>query len=139
MAHLIAGAAEGGLSAAANAEGLKVLESHVDFMSLFYRHMTACPPHGPFLYYCAMTLVERARYRYSCRLPVLAEQQQSALPGSEEHAMTGLLAALTIPNVLHLIEQRYQTAHLSSWPLLYVPAEVRAADVDALIAKQSEP
>lgn len=148
---------------------LQVLESNVDFMSLLYCHLAACPPHGPFVYYAAMTFVERARRRYTAAAAAASSASATArVPGEQfsddsnhpagiaatrsagedlstspgDYLMDGdgaseVLRALSIPNVLALIDKRYDTRHLSSWPLLYVPAEIRGADVAALMEQQS--
>ncbi|GET87471.1 hypothetical protein, conserved [Leishmania tarentolae] len=124
----------------ADMAGVQVLESSVDFMSLFYCHLTSCPPHGPFAYYAAMTLVRRAERRYGTSGSSSATGADicdtyaswgNAAMGADGAA--ALLGALTIPNVMMLIEKRYDTSHLSNWPLLYVPAEIRSGDVDALL------
>ncbi|KAK7196063.1 hypothetical protein NESM_000540400 [Novymonas esmeraldas] len=118
------------------------LESSVDFMALFYCHLTSCPPHGPFRYYAAMTLVARARRRFGapCSGDRGAEGSSGYASWSVEamgaDGTVAVLRALTVPNVLSLIERRYNTSHLSSWPLLYVPAEIRGTDVDALLLQQ---
>ncbi|KAG5482040.1 hypothetical protein LSCM1_05755 [Leishmania martiniquensis] len=123
--------------------GVQVLESSVDFMSLFYCHLTACPPHGPFVYYTVMTLVRRAKRRYGAIGDPSSSNRVADADVSSGYASwsidamgadgaAAVLRALTIPNVMALIEKRYDTSHLSSWPLLYVPAEIRGADVDAL-------
>ncbi|KAL7700775.1 hypothetical protein N2W54_000733 [Lotmaria passim] len=143
-------------------DALQVLESNVDFMSLFYCHLAACPPHGSFAYYSAMTLVERAKRRYSAAAAAApsshAESNEIAAsvsvsggastaagasaplpPGVypvDGAGASAVLCALSIPNVLALIDKRYDTRHLSSWPLLYVPAEIRGADVAALMQQQ---
>lgn len=131
-----------------DAAGVQVLESSVDFMALLYCHLTACPPHGPFVYYAALTLVERARRRYEAAAPggadiAAASSPEATFASSGVQAMgvdgvAAVLRALTIPNVVALIEKRYDTTHLSSWPLLYVPAEIRGADVDALMQQQAQ-
>lgn len=46
------------------AEALEVLESDVELMTFFYQHTAACPPHGPFRLYSAITFVARARRRF---------------------------------------------------------------------------
>lgn len=43
-----------------------------------------------------------------------------------------VLAALTMPNILALMERYYNTRHLCAWPLLYVPAEIHLDDVTEL-------
>ncbi|KAG5508819.1 hypothetical protein JKF63_05321 [Porcisia hertigi] len=144
--HEAAAAAAGG-GGDSDVAGVHILESSVDFMSLFYCHLTVCPPHGPFVYYTAMTLVRRAMQRYgagggasSPGSDASADVYSSNGSWSSDVMGTGgaaaVLRALTIPNVIALIEKRYDTSHLASWPLLYVPAEIRAADVDALMQRQ---
>ncbi|KPA77993.1 hypothetical protein ABB37_06758 [Leptomonas pyrrhocoris] len=140
----------------ADAAALRILESNVDFMSLLYCHLAACPPHGPFVYYSAMTLVERAKRRYIAAAAVAAGANMNETPSKgvsdaassttsstqpgiypmDGEGASVLLRALTIPNVLALIDKRYDTRHLSGWPLLYVPAEIRAADVAVLTQQQ---
>ncbi|KAG5482564.1 hypothetical protein CUR178_05706 [Leishmania enriettii] len=135
--------------AAADMAGVQVLESSVDFMSLFYCHLTACPPHGPFVYYTAMTLVRRAKRRYGASggassnssatdADVCSGYASCIIDAMGVDGAAAVLRALTIPNVMVLIEKRYDTSHLSNWPLLYVPAEVRGTDVDALM-RQLQP
>ncbi|AYU77695.1 hypothetical protein conserved [Leishmania donovani] len=140
-AHEAADAGSGDVDMA----GVQVLESSVDFMSLFYCHLTSCPPHGPFVYYAAMTLLRRAKRRYgaSGSNSVTGADVCSAYASWSNDAMgsdgaAAVLRALTIPNVMALIEKRYDTSHLSNWPLLYVPAEIRSADVDALIQQRQQ-
>ncbi|CCW71777.1 unnamed protein product [Phytomonas sp. Hart1] len=96
-----------------------IFEQNVKFMTFFYQHLTASPPHGPFRYYAAITLVERAKERFGRR--------RGLRGGASSHSQ--VLTVLTVRNVLALIERKYNTRHLSSWPLLYVPAEVHATDL----------
>ncbi|KPI84971.1 hypothetical protein ABL78_5986 [Leptomonas seymouri] len=139
---------------------LQTLESNVDVMSLLYCHLAACPPHGPFVYYSALTFVERAKRRYTAALPSSttgADVNDAPTGGSsgatslgadsfmqpgihpmDSEGTSAVLLALTIPNVLALIDKRYDTRHLSSWPLLYVPAEIRGADVAVLMQQQQQ-
>lgn len=171
-AHNSGGAALSSLDLVGDVDfsALQVLESNVDFMSLLYCHLAACPPHGPFVYYAAMTFVERAKRRYTSAAAAAAanaadaivtgtaaspetltstdsqqvsERASSSLtaeaPGiypTDADGAQAVLRALTIPNVLALIDRRYDTRHLSSWPLLYVPAEIRGSDVAVLIQQQ---
>ncbi|CAJ1007100.1 hypothetical protein Q4I28_002414 [Leishmania naiffi] len=127
--------------------GVQVLESSVDFLSLFYCHLTACPPHGPFVYYTAMTLLRRAKRRYGERggtsgsaadADIGSAYASWGIDAMGPDGVSAVLRALTIPNVIALIEKRYDTSHLSSWPLLYVPAEIRAADVNALMRQSQQ-
>lgn len=133
---------------AATAAAVDVLERHVELMTLFYQHLTACPPHGPFRYYGAITFVERARRR----LFPLGEGDATARGGGDATGSSSgrvdgsspevtpnseeLNKALTVSSVLALMERKYNTAHLAGWPLMYVPAEIHAADVDAVIGRQ---
>ncbi|ORC89897.1 uncharacterized protein TM35_000101650 [Trypanosoma theileri] len=94
------------------------LEANSELMTLFFRHIAVCPPHGPFKYYSALTFAERVR-------AWLAVHASDVDPP--------IMEDLTPTAVLHLMEKYYNTQHLRSWPLLYVPAEIRLKDVDALI------
>ncbi|KEG08568.1 hypothetical protein DQ04_06901030 [Trypanosoma grayi] len=97
-----------------------LLEANSELMTLFFRHIAVCPPHGPFKYYSALTFTERVR-RWSAAHASTAESVA--------------MDALTPTAVLQLMERYYNTQHLCSWPLLYVPAEIRLKDVEALIEK----
>ncbi|EAN87101.1 hypothetical protein C3747_6g2242c [Trypanosoma cruzi] len=98
-----------------------LIEANSELMTLFFRHIAVCPPHGPFKYYSAITFTERVR-------------RWIAANGSERNVVT--LQGLTPTAVLHLMEKYYNTNHLRSWPLLYVPAEIRLKDVLALLGEE---
>lgn len=59
-------------------------------------------------------------------------------PAGRAAAPEALVKAITVENVLALMERKFNTNHLSSWPLLYVPAEIHASDVDAVVAREKE-
>ncbi|CCW64668.1 unnamed protein product [Phytomonas sp. EM1] len=133
------------------AVAIEILERHVEFMTFFYQHVTTSPPHGPFRYYTAITLVERAKKRFGKRRSLAddphragattAESRDGVLPeakgpaqgsgdvGPTFHHHRRVLEVLSVRNILALIERKYNTRHLGSWPLLYVPAEVHATDL----------
>ncbi|RNE97551.1 hypothetical protein TraAM80_09397 [Trypanosoma rangeli] len=97
-----------------------LLEANGELMTLFFRHIAVCPPHGPFKYYSALTLTERVRHWLAAN-------------SLDENAAA--IKELTPTAVLQLMEKYYNTQHLRSWPLLYVPAEVRLKDVNALLGE----
>nr|CCC92294.1 conserved hypothetical protein [Trypanosoma congolense IL3000] len=97
-----------------------LIEAHSELMTLFFRHISACPPHGPFRHYSALTFTERVRHWI-----------QRNAPDREAE----LRDVITPTAVLQLMEKYYDTRHLQSWPLLYVPAQVNVRDVDMLIEK----
>ncbi|RNF05383.1 uncharacterized protein Tco025E_07843 [Trypanosoma conorhini] len=96
------------------------VEANGELMTLFFRHITVCPPHGPFKYYSALTFTARVR-RW--------------LVANSSDANAATMKELTPTAVLQLMEKYYNTQHLRSWPLLYVPAEVRLKDVDAILGE----
>ncbi|AAZ13296.1 uncharacterized protein TEOVI_000617400 [Trypanosoma equiperdum] len=98
-----------------------LIESDSELMALFFRHISACPPHGPFKHYSALTFTERVRHWFPTHAPARAAEMGDAI---------------TPAVVLQLMEKYYDTKHLRSWPLLYVPAQIHLKDVDALIEKQ---
>lgn len=49
-----------------------------------------------------------------------------------------LYNAINLQNILALMEQKFATSHLSTWPLFYVLSGVHSSDVVKLIAQQQE-
>lgn len=107
----------------AGKQAAALLEADSELMTLFFRHIAVCPPHGPFKYYSAITFTERVRHW---------------IAANSLYAHSASMKALTPTAVLQLMEKYYNTQHLRSWPLLYVPAEIRLKDVDALMERRSK-
>lgn len=132
-------------------DAIEVYERSSEFMHFFFRHLTYCPPHGPFRHYCALTFVERAKRKFGTN-----DGESQANPGNktnsgsygsedggkngnDENSMTiedeeqrqrhELYQMITIPCVLALIEKYYDCKHLGNWPLLYIHADVHLDDV----------
>ncbi|EPY36470.1 hypothetical protein STCU_00565 [Strigomonas culicis] len=120
-------------------------------MHFFFRHLTYCPPRGPFRHYSALTFVERAKRRFGARedegearaddglaadpyrgatLGGLDGEHSMANEDEEQHQRHELCQAISIPSVLALMAKYYACEHLSNWPLLYVHADVHRIDVE---------
>lgn len=108
---------------------MELLERHSDFMNFFFQHICACPPHGPFRHYCVLTFIERAKHRYD-------STNSGTVLSTMDESSDAITSHLFPQAVSGLIDKYYTSAHLRDWPLLYVPGEVRLADVDALIEAQ---
>lgn len=53
-------------------------------------------------------------------------------------ALQKLCSCITIRNVLALIDKHFNTRHLNSWALLYVPAEIHLCDVERLMQQNKK-
>ncbi|KAG8346303.1 hypothetical protein ERJ75_001227900 [Trypanosoma vivax] len=98
-----------------------LMEGDSELMTLFFQHISVCPPHGPFEHYSALTFTQR----------VARWLQQGGAAGRNDE----LQRAVTPTAVLQLIGKYYNTEHLKSWPLLYVPSQICVKDVEALMEK----